>query len=48
MFKDMHTKIFKKLTDFLMEAGPGLGLGIFVSIIFLYSIFQLNSLFIYY
>jgi hypothetical protein len=32
MMKDMHTKIFKRVTDFLLEAGPGLGLGIFVSI----------------
>ena len=30
MFKDAHTKIFKKVTEFLFEAGPGLAFGIAV------------------
>ena len=30
MFKDWHNKVLKRLTTFLMEAGPGLGFGIFV------------------
>lgn len=30
MLKDWPSKVLKKLTNFLMEAGPGLGLGIFV------------------
>ena len=28
MFKDVHTKIFKKVMDFALEAGPGLLTGI--------------------
>ena len=27
LLKDMHHKIFHKLTKFLIEAGPGLGFG---------------------
>ena len=30
MFKDAHTKIFKKIFDFAIEAGPGLITGIAV------------------
>lgn len=30
MFKDMGTKIFNKLRDAAMEAGPGLGVGVIV------------------
>lgn len=28
MFKDAHTKIFKKVFEFALEAGPGLACGI--------------------
>jgi hypothetical protein len=28
MLKDVPTKVFKKLKEFLFEAGPGLGFGI--------------------
>lgn len=30
MFKDAHIKIYQKVSSFLLEAGVGLGLGIFV------------------
>jgi hypothetical protein len=30
MFKDVGYKVFKKLSEFLIEAGPGLGCGIAV------------------
>jgi hypothetical protein len=30
LFKDAAAKIFKKVKDFLLEAGPGLGLGLAV------------------
>jgi len=28
MFKDVHTKVFKKLYEMALEAGPGLAAGI--------------------
>ena len=28
MFKDVHTKVFKRLLEFTMEAGPGLITGV--------------------
>lgn len=30
MFRDFHVKFFKKLKDFLLEAGPGLAIGAFI------------------
>lgn len=30
MFKDAHYKIFNKIKDFVLEAGPGLACGIAV------------------
>jgi len=30
MFKDMHTKLFKRIFDFALEAGPGLITGIVI------------------
>ena len=28
MFKDAHTKVFKRVFEFVLEAGPGLAVGI--------------------